>query len=227
MMDLVAAGVQSIDTLAFPVQAQTGSADEAWLAATAKDLATLSAGLIRAKITLVPMLAAARARAFPDEAIKDPALAQLPDARRTSLTDMLTKLSPADVARAREAWTSEAAFIRRFVKAGGRVATGSGFELIGYPVPGIGVHREMAALVRAGLTPADAIRAATVNGAFLLGRDAGTAAISPGGDANFIIVQGDPLKDIADLEKIATVIRAGAALEVKDLQARARSVVAK
>jgi len=227
MMDLVTAGVQSIETLAYPAQAQNGSADEAWLAATAKELATLSASLIHAKITLVPMLAAARARALPDEAAKDPSLALLPEARRTSLTEMLTKLPPADVARAKKAWTGQAAFIRRFVKAGGRVATGTGFDMIGYPVPGIGVHREMDALVYAGLTPADAIRAATLGGALMLGRSAEAVAIAPGSDADLIIVTGDPLANIADLEKVSTVIRAGVALEVKDLQARVRLAVAR
>ncbi len=52
---------------------------------------------------------------------------------------------------------------------GGRVAAGTGFELAGYPVPGAGLQRELSALVRAGLPPIEAIRAATSTAADLVG----------------------------------------------------------
>ncbi|MCX6549928.1 MAG: amidohydrolase family protein [Acidobacteria bacterium] len=220
MSDLAAAGVATIDTLAFPVKPRsTAGADDAWLATSATELATLQTRLIRARVTLVPLLAAARARAFPDEAADDPALDFLPDERVNALMQDLGSLSDADIAKAKQAWASQAAFIRRFVRAGGKVAAGTGFEWKGYPLPGIGIHRELAALVRAGLTPADALRAATVNAAGLLGAAAGSSAgrIAPGMDANFIVVAGDPLAHIEDLERITSVIRAGEVLEVKAL----------
>jgi imidazolonepropionase-like amidohydrolase len=134
-------------------------------------------------------------------------------------------LPAADVAKAKRAWTSQAAFLKRFVRAGGRVAAGTGFELRGYPVPGVGLHRELAALVRAGLTPAEALRAATVTAAELVGAKAGFAGFAPGTEANFIVVQGDPLKRIEDLGNITSVIRAGEVLEPKDLLARAKQAV--
>ena len=227
MGDLVAAGVHSIETLAFPTQARKGPADEAWLAATAQELTTLVASLVRARITLVPMLAAARARVYPEETAKDASLQLLPEARRNALVETLAKTPPADVARARQAWMSQLAFIRRFVSAGGRVATGSGFEMSGYPVPGIGVHQEIAALVEAGLTPIEAIRAATLNGALLLGRAAEQVSIKPGQEANLFVVQGDPLANAADLTRISSVIRNGRVLDAKDLLARGRVAVAK
>jgi len=223
MGDLAAAGVHSIETLAFPTQARKGSADEGWLAASATELATLVTSLVRAKVTLVPMLAAARARAFPGETARDAALELLPEARRKALGEMLAKLPPADVALARQVWTSQLAFVRRFVRAGGRVATGSGFEMNGYPVPGIAVHQEIAALVNAGLTPIDAIRAATLNGALMLGRTAQQVGIKPGLEANLFVVQGDPLKNIADLTKISSVIRAGRVFETPSLLKAAQS----
>jgi hypothetical protein len=227
MSDLVAAGVHSIETLAFPMQARKGSADEAWLAATAKDLATLTTSLVRARITLVPMLAAARARAFPEEAAKDASLELLPEARRKALQEMLAKLPPADVVRARQVWTSQLAFIRRFVAAGGRVATGSGFEMTGYPVPGVAVHQEIAALVEAGLKPIDAIRTATLNGALMLGKTAQQVGIMPGHEADFFVVQGDPLDNVADLAKISTVIRAGRVFDVPGLLKGVQAAAAK
>jgi imidazolonepropionase-like amidohydrolase len=226
MRDLAAAGVRSIETLTFPTLARTRTADEAWLVASVAELATLTTSLVRARITLVPMLAAARARAYPEETAKDASLALFPEARRTAFVDMLGKIPPADVARARQVWKSQLGFIRRFVRAGGRVATGSGFEIGGYPVPGIGVHREIAALVEAGLTPIQAIRAATINGALLLGRAEARFGIKPGLEANFVIVHGDPLRKIADLARISSVVRAGRVLDAKELLARGRVATA-
>jgi hypothetical protein len=225
MSDLVTARVSSIETLAYPIKPGNGPADAAWLAASAKELATLHTRLLRARVTLVPMMAAAMTRAFPEEASKDPALALLPESRRAELTAALAALPAADVAKAKRSWTSQAAFLKRFVRAGGRVAAGTGFELRGYPVPGVGLHRELAALVRAGLSPADALRAATVTAAALVGANPNSVGFAQGTEANFIVVQGDPLKRIEDLGNITNVIRAGEVLEPKDLLARAKQAV--
>jgi imidazolonepropionase-like amidohydrolase len=89
-------------------------------------------------------------------------------------------------------------------------------------MPGLGIHREIAALVKAGLTPADAIRAATTNAAELLGAAKTLGAIAPGFGADFIVVTGDPLASVADLAKILHVVRRGEVLDPKDLLARAR-----
>ena len=226
MADLVAAGVSSIETLAYPLKPASGSADEAWMAARATDLAALQTSLVRSRVTLVPMMAASMAGAFPEDVAKDPALALLPDGRRAELVAALKKAPAADAAKARRAWTSQAAFLARFVKAGGRVAAGTGFEARGYPVPGVGVHRELTALVRAGLTPADAIRAATVTAAELVGAPPGMIRLAPGTEADFIIVSGDPLKRIEDLALITHVVRGGEVLDPKALLARAKQAAA-
>jgi imidazolonepropionase-like amidohydrolase len=223
MSDLAAAGVSSIETLAYPLTPRSnGTADDAWLAAGAKELAALQSRLVRGRVTLVPMMAAAMARAFPEEVAGDPALAILPEARRAALAAALGKLAAADVAKAKRAWTSQAAFLKRFVAARGRVAAGTGFELGGYPAPGIGLHRELAALVRAGLAPAEAIRAATSTAADLAGAGPSAARIAPRAAADFIIVAGDPLKRIEDLASITHVVRAGEVLDPKLLLARAK-----
>jgi hypothetical protein len=226
MGDLAAAGVSSIETLAFPLKAAAAPADDAWPAAGARELAGLQARLVRGRVTLVPMMAAAMARAFPEEAADDPALALLPAARRAALKAALAKLPAADVAKAKRAWTSQAAFLKRFVAARGRVAAGTGFELAGYPVPGVGLHRELSALVRAGLSPIEAIRAATSTAADLVGAKPAVVRFTPGTDANFIIVSGDPLKKIEDLAKITHVVRAGEVLDPKVLLARAQQALA-
>jgi hypothetical protein len=222
MNDLAATGVASIETLAYPLKPRNGPAADAWLAASARDLAALQTRLVRGRITLVPMMAAAMAAAFPEEVAADPAIALLPESRRTGLKAALGKQPAADAAKAKRAWTSRAAFLKRFVTAGGRVAAGTGFELIGYPVPGAGLHREVFALVRAGLSPIDAIRAATSTAADLVGTKPAVVRFTPGTDANFIIVSGDPLKTIEDLASITHVVRAGEVFDPKVLLAKAK-----
>ncbi|HNV01991.1 MAG TPA: hypothetical protein PLE61_07760 [Vicinamibacterales bacterium] len=221
MADLAAAGVASIETLAFPLKASAGPTDDSWPEVGARDLAALQAGLLRRRVTLVPLMAAAAARAFPEEALKDPSMALLPAARRAALEARLSRTA-ADAPKRRRAWASQAAFLVRFVRAGGRVAAGTGFEFDGYPVPGGGVHRELAAFVRAGLTPAEAIRAATAAGSALVGAQTGGAGLSAGAPADFFVVTGDPLTRIEDLSAITHVVRAGELLDPKALLALAR-----
>jgi len=221
MSDLAAAGVASIETLAYPLKARNGLAADAWPAASTRELNALQTRLVRGRIALVPMLAAAMAGAFPDEVVADAALDLLPEARRAELKAGLAKQPAADVAKARRAWTSQAAFLKRFVSAGGRVAAGTGFELGGYPPPGVGLHRELAALVRAGLAPIDAIRAATSTASELVGAKPSAIRFVPGAEADFIIVSGDPLKQIEALANITHVIRAGEVFDPKVLRARA------
>jgi imidazolonepropionase-like amidohydrolase len=72
--------------------------------------------------------------------------------------------------------------------------------------------RELEALVDAGLTPLEAIRAATVTAARLLGEPS-LGRIGVGAAADLLIVEGDPLRDVAVLRKRAMVIRAGRVVE--------------
>jgi imidazolonepropionase-like amidohydrolase len=71
--------------------------------------------------------------------------------------------------------------------------------------------RELAALTDAGLTPAEALRAATIDAARLLGRtDLGE--IKVGAVADFVVVAGDPLQDITLLQHPEMVVQGGRAV---------------
>jgi cytosine/adenosine deaminase-related metal-dependent hydrolase len=69
--------------------------------------------------------------------------------------------------------------------------------------------RQFAYMVRFGMTPMQAIQAATVNSAALLGWAKDVGALSPGHYADMIAVQGDPLSDIAVLERVEHVMKGG------------------
>ncbi len=74
---------------------------------------------------------------------------------------------------------------------------------------GEGLHRELELLVEAGLTPLQAISAATANAARLIGPEARWGTIAVGRAADLILVHGDPSVRIGDTRNIATVIQAG------------------
>ena len=69
--------------------------------------------------------------------------------------------------------------------------------------------RQFYYMVKYGMTPVQAIRAATVNAADLVGRSADVGTIEPGKYADIIAVQADPLKDVRALEHVDFVMKGG------------------
>jgi imidazolonepropionase-like amidohydrolase len=71
------------------------------------------------------------------------------------------------------------------------------------------VSKEFGALVKGGLSPIDALRAATINGAELTGRAADIGSLEAGKFADIVAVDGDPLADITVMEKVVFVMKGG------------------
>lgn len=86
-------------------------------------------------------------------------------------------------------------------------------------VPGFTLHSELALLVKAGLTPAQALQVATRNGARYTRTSHERGSITPGKLADLVLVDGDPTKDIADLRKVAAVITRGYLVSPRDIDA--------
>jgi imidazolonepropionase-like amidohydrolase len=76
-----------------------------------------------------------------------------------------------------------------------------------YPA-GLGA-RQFAVMVRFGMTPLQAIQAATVNAAQALGRPGDVGSIEVGRFGDMVAVSGDPLADVTVLERPAAVIKGG------------------
>lgn len=69
--------------------------------------------------------------------------------------------------------------------------------------------RQFAFMVKYGMAPIEAIRAATLNAAELMGWSGDVGAIEPGKFADLIAVDGDPLQDVTVLERVRAVIKGG------------------
>ena len=76
-------------------------------------------------------------------------------------------------------------------------------------VPGHTLHRELELYVEAGLTPLEALQAATIVPARVLGRDRELGSIAVGKRADLVVVDGNPLADIHALRKVRLVVARG------------------
>ena len=75
------------------------------------------------------------------------------------------------------------------------------------------VSKEFGALVKGGMTPLEALQAATLNNSQLLGLDKDMGTIEAGKYADLVAVPGDPLKDITAMEHVAWVMKSGAVVK--------------
>lgn len=96
--------------------------------------------------------------------------------------------------------------LKRAVKANVKIAMGSDAVFTGFGENA----RELAWFVKAGMTPEQALKTATTNGAEMLGMEKDLGAIASGYFADIVAVEGDPLKDINTIiNKVTWVMKAG------------------
>jgi len=102
--------------------------------------------------------------------------------------------------------------VRAIVDSGGSVMAGSDAPggLMGY---GWTLHRELEMFVAAGLSPWEALAAATIVPARWLGADAQFGSIAAGRRADIVVLDADPLQDIRNTTQISTVMIGGRVLE--------------
>jgi hypothetical protein len=144
-----------------------------------------------------------------EDSPSDPHLAFLPATLRKEWTPLQ---NPTQDDRESAAWwqrqfANDRKLTGEMHHAGVRLLAGSD-SLDRYVFVGSSLHQELQMLVTAGLTPLDALRAATRNPADFLGRkDLG--AIAAGNRADLVLLDADPAVDIANTQRISAVILAG------------------
>ena len=113
--------------------------------------------------------------------------------------------TPAQAAEDRQLLDLKIQDFRRQVQAGVPMAVGSDVG----PFPHGTQAREFELMVRYGMTPLAVLQADLLNGARLLAWEGQIGALKPGYLADVIAVSGDPLQDMAALEKVAFVMKGG------------------
>jgi imidazolonepropionase-like amidohydrolase len=194
-----------------------------WADLDASALTQVARRLAEEKVTLVPTLVLHEtlSRLNDRAMLRDPVLATVPEAARQEwdVSGMINRAgwSESDFAAFRGARPVQDLFLRAFAAAGGRIAAGtdSPNQLL---VPGYSAHREMELLVGAGLTPREALRAATRNGAVLLGVDS-LGLLAPGKVADLVVLTKDPLVDIRNTRAIEAVMSRGRLLDTDSIRA--------
>ena len=141
----------------------------------------------------------------PVAALLDPADIHLPANRETGL-----QAQPANAVRDGfpPGTSQQLAVIESvYCKAGATYLAGSGTDAFG-TMAGLSLHIELEMLVKACLTPRQALAAATANVGTLFAWRA-TGQVRAGYDADVVVVDADPTRDISNLKKIRYVIRDG------------------
>ena len=116
-------------------------------------------------------------------------------------------MTPKELEAHRRCYASSQDFVRRFVAAGGILNAGT--DTPSTSVPGAGLHHELEILVEAGLTPMQALQAATVNTAKYLRMEKDLGTIEAGKLADLVVLDADPLVNISNTQKIHSVIKNG------------------
>jgi hypothetical protein len=147
--------------------------------------------------------------------LRQPSLAYIPSYFRANVEnhfDAIEKITDQEfLKRCHVGYEKLGEFIRRFVKAGGKIHMGSDPNSV---LPALGVHTEMEMLVDMGLRPMEALLAATRNPAEMIGKGNELGVIKPGSFADLVVVDGNPLQDITKTRNIKMVFKEGTLLKL-------------
>lgn len=187
--------------------------ERSWAALDSAAMARVASQLAERRVILIPTLVLhdTFSRLDDEEVAEGRALAEVPDAEiaRWRVPDMIRRAgwTSLDFEAFRRSRPRQDLFVRQFRAAGGVIAAGTDASNQAL-VPGATEHTELELLVGAGLTPGDALLAATRNAAQLLGADS-IGTIAPGRAADLVVLSDDPLRDIRNTRKVEQVMIRG------------------
>ncbi|HXO84712.1 MAG TPA: amidohydrolase family protein [Gemmatimonadales bacterium] len=233
------AGVVSIEHMAGVVQAATGNPmyatahdsflsgwtteEKGWAGLDSATVARTARSLAQTRVTIVPTLVIHDMLSRLDNPIllSRPGMEDVPNNAESvrSVPSLLrrTGWQSSDFDAFRRSRRRQDQFVREYLRAGGPIAAGSDAanQLL---IPGYSLHEELALLVSAGLTPLEAITAATRRGAQLLHADS-LGLVAAGKVADLVVLNGNPVNDIAATRNIAMVIIRGRVIRPDSLRA--------
>lgn len=202
-----------------PVSAVHGAASRKW-----EDLAfetyspqkaeALFAELKKNQTWQCPTLTVLHSIAFLDDPsfTNDSRLKYMPRNIRTAWdpkTDFRFKTRTAeDWARSKKAFSKDAEIVGAMQRAGVQILAGTD-TLNPYCFPGFSLHDELGLLVKAGLSPMEALQAATLNPARFMGKEKDFGAVETGKIADLVLLDANPLNDIANTKRIDAVVLGG------------------
>jgi imidazolonepropionase-like amidohydrolase len=154
-----------------------------------------------------------------DDLASAPELKYVPESIRTGWKDPrddLKKATPEQLENFREDYAFHRKLISYLRSAGTAILAGTDTG-DPYVVPGFALHEELALLVEAGLSPAEALASATIQPARYFGVADRYGTVERGRIADLVLLEADPLEDIRNTRRIAAVIQKGRLLPRKCL----------
>jgi len=150
--------------------------------------------------------------------LNDPQLEYIPERNRVNVLDytLLDKVTDDELALMKQGYRNFQWFVKTFADAGGKLLIGPDTTSLYHAtiLPGVSTVREMQLLVDTGLTPMQAIKAATIWPAQTLGKDEDLGSVEEGKLADLLVLPRNPLEDITAYQEIEMVMQNGRFLDI-------------
>lgn len=187
---------------------------------SAAKLRTLSAELRKNQTWVCPTLMTMRLFLWKNDQpfFGDPRIKYVPDWMRERLSnfDLRKGIDEDDLAPRKQWYRYLSNLVAQMHKAGVQILAGT--DTLFLNIPGFGLHEELALLVDAGLTPAEALQTATINPAKFLNLEDSLGTVERGKLADLVLLEANPLANISNTQRISAVVVNGRYLPKETLQ---------
>jgi imidazolonepropionase-like amidohydrolase len=187
---------------------------------SSQDLAQLYARFVRNATWVTPTFTAVyEVASWPNRTVPGDSLAHyLPESLRRfveQIFPMPDSIPPGADSVGRAMLAKRLAQVATMRRAGVHILAGTDAPLRNSP-PGFGLHEELALLVKGGMSPFDALSAATIEPARYLGMLDSAGTIAAGKLADLVLLAGNPLRDIRQTRRIVAVVANGRLIDANE-----------